>query len=373
MIITSVDLQRVQLPISKSYSFGRGSVNHFENIVIRVKGENGQEGIGECVVRAIISSIEEAEKQIRQDIIPAVVGMDSMDIEAIIRKLDPARFSDLGPVAGIELALWDLNGKALDLPAYRLLGGAVNLNVPVSYTLGSAAPEEMVKQALAMQDYGYRTFVVKIGHGTPEEDIDSVRSVRDSLGPDVRIRLDANAAYSVDNAIRVCRMLEGCDIEFIEQPIPPGDIAGLKKIHQSTSIPIGVDEGLQHLTDAIQYVKSEAVGIFNIKPPQCGGLWLSKKIAGIAESAGIPCICGGRLSLEIVRQASRHFVASTPQACLGYAHEGPGPASQPVAGTVTRRTLSYHDVQSGGGTLHPSDLPGLGVELDAELLHRYSV
>lgn len=375
MIIKAVQLQRVRILLSKPYHISRGSTDSFRNIVIRIKGGDGFEGIGECdfLSYAANSSIDFAEKKLLDEFIPAIIGMDSMDVEAIIKKLNPGEHPNLGPIAGIDFALWDLNGKALGLPVYKLLGGAVTLDVPVSYTLSIASPGRMAERALEMMEYGYRTFVVKVGVGPIEEDIDRVRMVREAVGSEIKLRLDVNGAYTVDSAIRMLQAVERHDLEYIEQPISPGDIEGLRKMAASTDIPICIDEGLQNLSDAINLVRSGAVRVFNIKPPKCGGLWLSKKIAAIAESAGIPCICGGMLALEITRQASRHFVASTPQACTGYAHEGPGPASQPVTGTLTKGTKTYQDVKIGGGFLQPSERPGLGVDLDNELLNQYLV
>ena len=373
MIIRSIDLQRVRIPIAKPYLFARVSVDSIENIVIRMKGEDGLEGIGECCVRSIISSLDFAEKKLRQDFIPAVIGMDSMEIEAILKKMDIENCPDLGPVAGIEMALWDLNGKILELPAYKLLGGPYDLNIPVSFTLSSAPPEKMAETALKMVEQGYKTFVVKIEKGHLQEDVERVRVIRERRGPDIKLKLDANAGYTVDEAIRVCRALEAYDILYIEQPIAPRDIEGLKKIAGATGVPICIDEGLEHLSDALAYARCGAVKFFNIKPPQVGGLWMAKKMAAIAEGAGIACVCGGRLAFEIVRQASRHFVASTPQACLGHAHEGPGPASQGPIASVAQRTVSFKDVQEAEGFVRIPEGLGLGVTLDEDQMKRYAV
>ena len=373
MRIQSVELQRVKIPLSQPYLFGRGLVDGLESIITRIKGEDGTEGIGECVVRAITSSFETAEKELLNDYIPAILGLDSMDIELIMKKLQPENCLDLGPVAGIDLALWDLNGKAMGLPVYKLLGGAYNLKIPVSYTLSIDTPEVMTENTLKMMQYGYHTFVVKIGHGPIEEDISRVRLIRKAVPPGIKIRLDANAAFDVKSAISVLRAIKDLDVEYIEQPIPPGNIEGLKKIAAATDIPICIDEGLEQISDAINLVRSNAVRIFNIKIPQCGGLWLSKKIAAVAAGAGIPCICGGRMTLEITRQASRQFAVSTPQTCYGYAHEGAGPASQSVTGSVTKTTLNYDDIKEGQGYLIPTKGNGLGVELDDDMVNRYSM
>jgi L-alanine-DL-glutamate epimerase-like enolase superfamily enzyme len=368
-----VELQRVKIPLSRPYLFGRGLVDGLESIITRIKGEDGTEGIGECVVRAITSSFETAEKELLNDYIPAILGLDSMDIELIMKKLHPENSLDLGPIAGIDLALWDLNGKAMGVPVYKLLGGAYNLKIPVSYTLSIDTPEVMTENTLKMMQYGYQTFVVKIGHGPIEEDISRVRLIRKAVPPGIKIRLDANAAFDVKSAIIVLGAIKDLDVEYIEQPIPPGNIEGLKKIAAATDIPICIDEGLEQISDAINLVRSNAVRIFNIKIPQCGGLWLSKKIAAVAAGAGIPCICGGRMTLEITRQASRQFAVSTPQTCYGYAHEGAGPASQSVTGSVTKTTLNYDDIKEGQGYLIPTKGNGLGVELDDDMVNRYSM
>lgn len=373
MIIKAVNWQRVKIPLAKPYLFGRGPVGHLESMIIRLEADNGLVGVGECVVRAIISSLDEAERRLSLDLVPALIGMDPMDVEAILLKLQSFACPDLGPVAGLELALWDLKGKHLGLPAYKLLGGGVDLDIPVSYTLGIGTPQDMALKTLEMSQYRYQTFVVKVGHGTIKEDVDRVRFIREAVGPDVKLRLDANAAYNVDQAIEVLKAIEEWDIEYIEQPIRPGDLEGIKKVALSTQIPICIDEGLETLKDALELAKTGAVSFFNIKPPQVGGLWLSKKIAGVAESAGIACICGGRMALEVIREASRHFVASTPAACTGHAHEGPGPASQALISGVTQQTVGFEDVRKNGGFVKPSEGPGLGINLDEELLGRYAV
>lgn len=244
-------------------------------------------------------------------------------------------------MGAIDLALWDLNGKALGLPAYRLLGGLVQRRLPVDHTLGKGAPAETARQAVAMAEQGgFTAFCVKVGGGDPlEEDVARVHEVRAAIGPRARLRADANGGYDLDTATAVMRAIEPYDVEFLEQPLPAGDLEGLKHLAARTGVPISVDESLRSLADAFALANSGAVRVSNIKAPRCGDLWLSKKIAAVAQAAGIACICGGALTLEVIRQASRHFTASTPLNAQGLAHEGPGPASQGLQGNVTRRVV----------------------------------
>lgn len=373
MIIKSIDCYRVRIPLAGVYTFSRGSTQYAENIIIRVNDANGMSGLGECCVRAVTGDLDKAEEELKKKIIPAVLGMDSLDLETIIKKLNPESFTDLGPLAGIELALWDLNGKNLGVPVYELLGGRYQPEFPVSFTLGHDRPQKMLENAHKMFAFGYRTFVVKTEMQSLPEDIEIVRLIRREFGTEVRLKIDANAGYSVDEAIEVCRALEPYDLDYIEQPIVPGDMDGLRKLAESTEIPICIDEDLQQLSDAYRLIGSGAVSFFNIKPPQCGGLWLAKKMAAVAESAGIRCICGGRLAFETIRQASRHLVACTPAMCNDIAHEGPGPASQGLKEAITEKMIGYSDVKQNYGRVSVSSQPGLGVELKESSLSRYLV
>ena len=155
--------------------------------------------------------------------------------------------------------------------------------------------------------------------------------------------------------------------------MPRGDFTGLKEIAAAVDIPISVDEGLRHLSDAFALAETRAVKVFNIKVPKCGGLHLSKKIAAVAKSAGIACICGGATALEVIRQASRHFTASTALDSGGLSHEGPGPASQALIGNITKRVVTYDDVRQFQGHVLVTDEPGLGVEEDVDAVARYMV
>jgi L-alanine-DL-glutamate epimerase-like enolase superfamily enzyme len=192
------------------------------------------------------------------------------------------------------------------------------------------------------------------------------------LGPEPKLRLDANGAFDLESAIDFLHRVEPFEVEFVEQPLPAGDLAGLRRLAAEVSIPISVDEGLRTLDDAFRLAQTGAVSVFNIKIPRCGGIHLGKKIAAVAEAAGIDWICGGGLAFEIVRQASRHFAVSTPaRAGRRYHHEGPGPASQGLLADVVKPVVTYADVARACGAVTVTNLPGLGIEEDVESLARY--
>lgn len=375
MNITKLDVVRVSVPLSRPYVISRGPTHAFQNLLVRVHGDDGLVGLGECAVLSVIGDADEGARRLRDEIAPRIGGVDSLDIETILERIGAATWQgDLGPIGALDNALWDLNGKAAGLPAYKLLGGKLRRRMPVDYTLGEEEPEVMGRRAVEMAEVGgFRAFCVKVGGGSVELDVARFRAVRRALGPEARIRVDANEGYDLDTAIAFLRAVEHDNLEFIEQPLPRGDLEGLKRLYAATRAAISVDEGLGTLRDAWMLAETGAVAVFNIKIPKCGGIYLSRKIAAVAESAGIVCICGGALALEVIRQASRHFVAGTQLGAHDYAHEGPGPASQALVGNVTRRVIGYDDVRRWGGHVEVDDAPGLGVEEDVESVRRFTV
>jgi L-alanine-DL-glutamate epimerase-like enolase superfamily enzyme len=261
-------------------------------------------------------------------------------------------------------------GKALDLPVYKLLGGLFEPKVLATYTLSIDTPEKMAEQALFRKDQGYRTLVVKIGHN-PKEDIERFRLVREAVGWEINIRLDANEAYRPDEAIRFIRKIEKYEPEFVEEPVRRWDVEGMARVAHAVDVPISSDESNTTLESTRKLIDKEAADIINIKISKNGGLHRSKKIAALAESAGIPCFVGGANTYEVGRQACRHFAVSTANARLG--SEGCAPASQSKVDDITKRVVTYDDVTRLSGYVVVSPGPGLGAELDEDKVQKYSV
>ena len=375
MRIHEVEVIKVEVPLARPYVISRGPTHSFRQVLVLIRGEDGTTGVGECALFSVVGNWD-AVYEALLGFAGVIRGLDSWDIEGILDRMQAGEQPDLAPVAAIDMALWDLNGKSLEIPVYKLLGSAVNKALPVDYTLGQEAPLEMARRAVQIADQaGFTGFCVKVAgkHSSIELDQARVREVRAALGNDYSIRADANAGYSAAEAVEFLRGVQDCNLEFIEQPVAAGDLEALKRVRAATDTRISIDEGLQRLADAHRHAASGAVDIFNIKIPKCGGFHLSRKIAAVAESAGIPCICGGALSLEVVRQASRHFAVGVRLGEHKLCQEGPGPASQALAGNVTRRVVSYEDVRGWSGSVRLTDEPGLGVEPDFEQIARFRV
>lgn len=376
MKIVRVDTSIVRIPVEKPYVYSHGALNAFCNVLVWIRVDDEMVGIGESAfvpgggVRE--ETPEGTKPTIDEYLAPEIIGEDPFDIERIHEKMDACLPRNLVAKAGIDLALWDLVGKALDLPVYKLLGGTYKEKIPVTYTLSMDTPKKMAEQAVYRKEQGYSTVVIKIGD-KPETDLERLRLVREAVGPKVKIRLDANEAYRPDQAIRIIRKMERYDPEFVEEPVKRWNLDGMAKVANAVDTPISSDESNSTLQTAYKIIEKGAADILNIKISKNGGLTNCKKTAAVAQAKGIPCLVGGDNTYEITRQASRHFATSTPQVQRGLGSEGCGPASQSKIDDVTKKVVTYEDVSRMGGYVITSSEPGLGVELDLEKVRKYTV
>ena len=374
MKITQVETRIVEIPVRNPYVFSHGVLRAFSNVLVWIHTDEGIVGIGESSFvpgGGVSEEVPESSKPVIDNYLaPVVIGEDPFDIERIHWKMDAVVPRNLVAKCGIDLALWDVMGKAVGQPAYRLLGGAFDSKILCTYTLSIDTPDKMAEQASFRKSQGYKTLVVKIGRD-PEIDIQRLRVVREAVGDDVNLRLDANEAYFPDQAIGIIRRMERYHPEFVEEPVRRWNLDGMAKVARSVGVPISSDESNTSLDSVLQIIRKGAAGIINIKVSKNGGLHRSKKIAALAEAAGIPCIVGGANTYEIGRQACRHFAVSTAQAQLGMGSEGCAPASQSKMDDVTATVLTYDDVARGKGYVSVLPGPGLGIQLDEEKIHKY--
>ncbi len=376
MRITRIETRIVEIPVENPYVYSHGALKAFGNVLVWVHTDEGIVGIGEAsfVPGGGVSeeTPESTKPTIDRYLSPAVVGEDPFDIERLHRKMDAVVPRNLVAKGGIDLALWDVMGKALNQPVYRLLGGMIEPKILCTYTLSIDTPENMAEQAILRKQQGYKTLVVKIGR-EPHTDLERLRLVREAVGDEVNLRLDANEAYWPDQAIAIIRQMEKYRPEFVEEPVKRWDVHGMARVAQAVDTPISSDESNTTLDSVMRLIQSRAADIINIKISKNGGLFRSKKIAAVAEAAGIPCIVGGANTYEIGRQACRHFAVSTGQAQMGMGSEGCAPASQSKIDDVTRRVITYEDVTAGQGYVQVLPGPGLGVELDEGKMRRFSL
>ncbi|MBI2194547.1 MAG: mandelate racemase/muconate lactonizing protein [Planctomycetes bacterium] len=369
MKITRVEALPVRVPLRKGMTTKTAHGEHVDSpyVIVRVHTDEGLVGLGEATVsprwsgetsRGCVAAIEEI-------LGPALAGLDPTRLNSLRQRLD--RSIRLNPFtrAAVEMALWDLAGKASGLPVCRLLGGPVRDSIPIKMVVGAFDVPRAARLAESFLQQGYRCLKVKVGLD-PEEDFERVRAVRDLAGPAIPIGIDANGGWDPPAARRMLKKLEPLNLLFAEQPISPGDPRALSSLRASTSIPIMADESVFTLSDAWGLASAQAADILSVYPGKTGGIAASIEMVHVAQAAGLACHLGSNLELGIASAAMIHL-ASAVQGIQSerYPADLIGPLYHEA--DLIRRPLDL-----GPAAARLPDGPGLGVELDEEQLERWS-
>lgn len=313
MKITSLDLKPYQLIYREGFSIASGHLDHAPVVYILVHTDEGVTGLGYASGSATFYCGETQESimaAIGRIMEPIIRGRDPFDIEPMMTEIDRDLRLNLRAKAGLEMALYDLIGKILSLPLYRLWGGLCKREVLVTRMLGIASPEAMASKARDMVREGFKSLKVKLGKD-PKNDIDRVRAVREAVGPDVALCADANQGYTVKDAIRTIRGIEQYEIRWIEQPVLADDLDGLALVRKSVAVPIEADESVRSLSDAMNLIKKEAADFVSLKPSEMGGFRKIRKILALCEAANVKCLIGTAPGSSLIDAANAHFIASS--------------------------------------------------------------
>lgn len=201
--------------------------------------------------------------------------------------------------AAVDMALWDLLGQKYSAPVYRMLGGARS-NIVTDITISVNPPEEMARDARTAIQRGYDCLKVKVGID-PELDVARLAAVREAVGKDVKLRIDANQAWNAKQAVRILDQMQekGLDIEFVEQPVPAADLEGMQYVTRHAGVPVLADESVFSPADALRIMQTGAADFVNIKLMKCGGITNALRIASAAEVYGVECMIGCMLEAKI--------------------------------------------------------------------------
>jgi muconate cycloisomerase len=336
--------------------------------MLKVHTDEGITGLGEVSCTPVWSGEDNrtAAHLIQQELAPVLIGEDPTQIERVIRLMNRTVANNPFTKAGIEIALWDILGKVAGLPVYRLLGGAVRDFVTTKFSVSGLEPAKAAEVAAWAVAQGFRTMKVKVGID-PDQDVARVRAVREAIGPDIRLGVDANGGWAPRVAIQTIRRLYPYNIFFAEQPVADLDIAWLADVRSQVEVPVMADESVYSLQDAMSIVRAGAADILSVYVGKGGGISAARKIAAVAEAAGIVCTVGSNLELGVASAAMIHLAMATPTIA---AEEFPCDILTPF---FYETDLLVESLPITAGSARPSDRPGLGVELDEAQLRRYRV
>ena len=311
MKITDIVIQTITIPLVTTFKTALRSVDQIENILVTVTTDSQHVGYGGAAPTAVITgdtlaSIIGGIEHIRD----TIVGMDLAESENIFQRLNNCIIGNTSAKAAVDMALYDLLAKNLGIPLYQLLGGMTN-TVETDITVSIDTPEKMISESKEKLSGGFSILKIKVG-GDPELDIKRLQSVREAIGSEVRIRIDANQGWSAKEAVQVGKELveKGVNVELIEQPVAARDFESLRYVRENVAMPVYADESIFSPQDALELINMRAVDGINIKLMKCGGIYNALKIAAIAETAGIPCMIGSMMESHVSVAAAAHLAAS---------------------------------------------------------------
>ena len=378
MKITAITCHVLSSKVDEPFTSSRGWFYKTRNTcLVEVETDEGITGWGECYGPSAV-----AKAFIDTQLAPQTVGKDPFDVEVIWEHLYN-RIKDYGQtgmaiaaISGIDIALWDIIGKAVGKPVHKLIGGAFRTEVE-AYATGmyfydmNTLTEDAVEEAQGFVSEGFRALKMKIGIGSIKADFDRVKAVRDAIGPDIKLMVDANHCFSVPSAIRLGRKLEELDIEWFEEPISPEDLDGYIEVTRALDMAVAGGENDFTRWGFRDAIVKKAMDI--VQPDVCaaGGITECKKIATMATAHGVECVphaWGSAIGLA----ATLQFLAAIPDQPPSLF---PNPVMLEFEQTENpfRDDLAKNPITQSGGRVKIPDGPGLGIEVERSVIDQYRV
>ena len=368
MRITHVEVYPVRVPLRRERrmlsALGRHEVSDY--VLVRVLCDSGIEGAGEATVMPRWSgeTMWGAAALLENVFGPAVIGGDPLDVAELNRRLDALAVGNPFAKSAIEMACWDIRGRATGQSVFELLGGACReRRFRCRFSLGAYEPPRAAEIAAEQVAAGFTTIKIKVG-GAASDDIARVRAVRGAVGSQVELVVDANGGWSADTAIAALAEMADCRLSLVEQPTPREDYTGLVRVRAACGLPILADESCFELGHAGELVARAACDAITVYPGKNAGIEKSRAIVQFAAAHGVPCTIGSNLELDVATAAMAHLVVACPNIAIDRL---PGDALGPA----------YHEFSivknplliEGPWVTAPSG-PGLGVNVDWELVRR---
>lgn len=350
----------IRSEIAINSSLGAHTVGKY--VLVEISTDSGLTGIGEATVTAVWSGETQAGTiaVIDQVLTPLLLGSDPFDVAWIERRMAKAAFGNSFARSAVEMALLDLQGKALDVPLHHLLGGRgpARETLRLKFVIGAVEPHLAAERAARMVKEGWDAIKVKVGtQRDPTADAERVKAVRQAIGPEPFLSIDANGAFTVREAIHLSRVLEGQAIALFEQPTRRGCHREMAAVRRHSAIPVMADESVFSFDDALEVLRAEAADLLSVYPGKHGGIQATREIVRLAEAHGVPCTIGSNLEREIATAAMAHLAAACPNLdCQRYPGDLIGPLY--FRGPATDEPLAYSP-----GRLAVPVRSGLGVTI----------
>ena len=360
--IQTVELYKLFIPLKEPFVISLGPIYNAQNLVVIIRTADGCAGYGECSPYMTINgeSIDTCFI-VGQYFANVLKGKNAVDIPACIEAMDKTIYANSSIKSAFDIALHDIAAQHAGVPLYQFLGGAKNKILETDMTVSMGSPQKMKEDAVRFQQEGFPAIKVKLG-GTKEEDVARIKAIREGIGKDIPLRIDANQGWgTADYAIEVLQALHEYNIEHCEEPISRYRFMELSKVSAASPIPVMADESCGDEWDAERLIQLNACQLFNIKLGKSGGFFKGKKIAELGAAAGMHMQVGGFMESRLGMTAAAHLALSN-EAIHHCDFDTPLMFTEdPVIGGRTYLEKGVIDVP---------DVPGLGAVIDDNYLQK---
>ena len=369
MKITVLELFHISIPFAKPYHLSKlyGTLHDAHAVILKIHTDKGIIGLGEAdpMVPFTKESPDDVMTVINETIAPYLIGRDPARIAMLEADLDRSVQGNLTARGAVNMALYDIIGKAKDIPVHTLLGGLRHAKVPLLFGVSSGTPDQDITTIEEQVNLGCRCYMLKMGTLPIADEIKRVAAVRNRFGDEIKIIVDANQGWDLVEALEFIDGVCNCQPDLIEQPIDRKEIDNLKYLRDRATCALSADESVESISDAATLIKESAVDVFSIKVSKNGGLDKAKQIAQMADGFGLKCLMNSMLEFGISQAASLQLGCTLPNlADLGHAY-----------GSVLRMSDDITDFAkniSRSVVTVPAE-PGLGVALNEDKLKKYTI
>ena len=366
MKIEKVEVFGVAVPLVGEFKNAYLSKTVVKSAIVRITAGGGATGLGNIDPTPGYSkeNTEDHLRVLRDQLAPLLIGMDPTNVHRLLERIEPAVPGFLDSKAAIEMACVDLAARVAGMPVYTYLGGAVKDELLFNAWIGILTPEQAAKETLEWKQKGFRSAKIKVG-GNIEADRDRIAAIREAVGPEFHLRIDANAGYDADTSIKLANMVAPYKLQLFEQPVPADDIAGMARVRRAANavgLPIMADESVLDHASLIRIIRADAADIVKVKVMKQGGFLNTRRMIATAEAAGIRCVVGHGFGLGVNTMAEIMLAATSANVIDGLECVGP---------LKTKDDIVTHKLDLSSGRLKLPAGPGLGVTLDDAKIAAY--
>jgi len=312
LTIRQVELYKLSIPLIEPFTTSLGTDYSAENVLVKIITAEGIIGFGECSpYMPINGESQDTCFIVGQYFAKALKGKDPLQIEECIKLMDTIIYGNSSIKSAFDIALYDIASQNAGLPLYKFIGGENNKTIITDYTVSIGEPQQMAADAVKIKAAGYPAIKVKLGKNG-KTDVVRIKAIREAVGNEIPLRIDANQGWAVDEAIETLQALAVYDIQHCEEPIARWNFMRLPDIKKASPIPIMADESCGDEHDAERLIQLKACDYFNIKLGKSGGIFKALKMARMAEAANIHLQVGAMLESRLAMTAFAHYALCSP-------------------------------------------------------------